>query len=73
MLKIIPFLVTDASCYEVKYVELFVLTAGWTKMPLSMEIGLGPGDFVFDGDPVPPQKKAQSHPIFGPCLLWANG
>jgi len=24
-------------------------TAGWTKMPLGMEAGLGPGDFVFDG------------------------
>jgi len=24
-------------------------TAGWTKMLLGMEVGLGPGDFVFDG------------------------
>ena len=22
-----------------------------------MEIGLGPGDFVFDGDPAPPEKN----------------
>jgi len=29
-------------------------TAGWTKMPLGMEVGLGPGDFVFDEDPAPP-------------------
>jgi len=39
-------------------------------MPLSMEVGLGPSDFVFGGDIVPCQKKA--HPpnlIFGPCLL----
>jgi len=43
--------------------------AGWTKMPLSMEVGLGPGDFVFDGDPAPPRKKDSPHPIFGPCLL----
>ena len=28
--------------------------AGWTKMPLGMEVGLGPGDFVFDGDPARP-------------------
>jgi len=28
-------------------------TAGWTKMPLGMELGLGPGDFVLDGDPLP--------------------
>jgi len=24
---------------------------GWTKVALGMEVGLGPGDFVFDGDP----------------------
>jgi len=28
--------------------------AGWTKMPLGMEVGLSPGDFVFDADPAPP-------------------
>ena len=39
-------------------------TAGWTKMPLGMEVGLGSGDFVFDGDPAPPpQKKGHSHPL----------
>jgi len=26
-------------------------------MPLGMEVGLGPGDFVFDGDPAAHQKK----------------
>jgi len=25
-------------------------------MPLGMEVGLSPGDFVLDGDPAPPQK-----------------
>jgi len=41
--------------------------AAWIKMSLGMELGLGPGDFVLDGDPAfPPQ-------IFGPCLLWPNG
>ena len=34
-------------------------------MPLGMEIGLGPGDFVLDGDTAPP-KKGQRPPIFGP-------
>jgi len=33
---------------------------GWTKMPLGIEVGLGPGDFVLDGDPAPPQKRGQS-------------
>ena len=26
-------------------------------MPLGMELGLGPGDFVLDGDPAPPPPK----------------
>ena len=26
----------------------------WIKMSLGMELGLGPGDFVLDGDPGPP-------------------
>jgi len=29
-------------------------------MPLGMEVGLGPGDFVFDGDQAYPRKRA--HP-----------
>jgi len=32
-------------------------TAGGTKMPLGMEVGLGPGDFVFDRDLARPRKK----------------
>jgi len=29
-------------------------------MPLGMEVGLGPGDFVLDGDPArPPQKGGE--------------
>jgi len=43
--------------------------AGWTKMPLGTELGLGPDDFVFDGDPAPSEKTAQPHPIFSACLL----
>ena len=30
-------------------------TAGWIKMPLGTEVGLGPDDIVLDGDPAPPQ------------------
>jgi len=44
--------------------------AGWIKMPLGMEVGLGPGDFVLDGDPAPPSQNGAEPPIFGPCLLW---
>jgi len=49
-------------------------TVGWTKMPLGMEVGLSPGDFVFNKDLAPPRRKrAQPHPIFGRCLLWPSG
>jgi len=49
--------------------------AAWIKMPLSMEVGLGPDDIVLDGDPGPrPQKWGSASPsIFGPFLLWPNG
>ena len=31
--------------------------AGWIKMPHGMEVDLGPGNFVLDGDPAPlPQR-----------------
>jgi len=42
--------------------------AAWIKMPLDMEIGLGPDDFVLDGDPDPPPQKGGQAPkkIFGP-------
>jgi len=48
--------------------------AAWIKMPPDMEVGLGPGDFVLDGDPaLPSQKMGRSTQIFDPCLLWPNG
>ena len=38
--------------------------AAWIKMPLGMEIGLGPGDFVLDGDhaPLPKNPKKRVEP-----------
>ena len=39
--------------------------AAWINMPLGMELGLGPGDFVLDGDPLPSPKRGQSLQIFG--------
>ena len=47
--------------------------AAWIKMPLGMELGLGPGDFVLDGDPAPPPPKGHRPPICGPYLLRPNG
>ena len=48
-------------------------TAGEIKMALGMEVGLGPGDFVSDGDPLPSPKRGQSLQVLRPCLLWPNG
>jgi len=32
-------------------------------MPLGMDLVLGPGDFVFDGDPATAEKEYPTHPI----------
>jgi len=52
-------------------------TAGWTKMPLGMEVSFGPGDFVFDGDPATPRKKGTpTPPNFWPMSIvarWLDG
>jgi len=44
--------------------------AGWIKMPLGMEVGLGPGDLVLDGDPAPPPQKGG--PNFRPMSIVAK-
>ena len=38
-------------------------------MPLGTEVGLGPGDFVLDGDPAPPRKQAQFVYAFAAIFL----
>ena len=40
-------------------------TAACIKMPLGMEVGLSPGDFVLDGDPAPP--KFSAHVYYSYC------
>ena len=49
-------------------------TAGWIKMAIGVEVGLGPVHILLDGDAAPlPKKGGRAHsPIFGPCLLWPN-
>jgi len=47
--------------------------AAWIKMSLGMELGLGQGDFVLDGDPAPPpQKGAEPPPNFRPMFIAAK-
>ena len=44
--------------------------AAWMKMSLGMELGLDPGDFVLDGDPVaPPQRGGGGPPNFRPMFI----
>ena len=47
-------------------------TDGWTKMPLGMEVGLGPGDVLFDGHPAPPEKRAEPTPNFWSMSIVAK-
>ena len=37
--------------------------AGWIKMPLGTEVGLGPGNFVLDGVPASLPKKGEERPL----------
>ena len=48
-------------------------TVGRLKMKLGMQVGLGPGHIVLDGEPAHlPKNGVKPLPIFGPRLLWAN-
>jgi len=46
-------------------------TAGWIKMPLGREVGLGTGDR--GPNSLSPKRGYSRPPLFGPCLLWSNG
>jgi len=39
-------------------------TVGWIKMKLGMQVVLGPGHIVLDGDPAPPPQKGGRAPNF---------
>jgi len=50
-------------------------TDGCIKMPLGTDVGLSPGDFVLDGDPVPSPKRGRSpqisaHVYCGQTVEW---
>ena len=46
-------------------------TVGWIKMKVGVEVGLGPGHIVLDGDSAspPPEKGGTALPSFGPCIV----
>jgi len=39
-------------------------SAGWIRIPLGTEVGLGPGDIVLDGTHLPLHAKGHSSPHF---------
>ena len=49
-------------------------TVAWIKMPLGMDVGLSPGDFVLDGGPAPSRKRRRSSlPNFRAISIVAKG
>ena len=42
------------------------------KMPVGMELGLVPGDFVLDGEPLPLLKKGADRPYFRRMFIVAK-
>jgi len=42
----------------------YVQTVGWVKMPLGMEVGLGPGDIVLNEDLAPTTESGTATPHF---------
>jgi len=68
-----PVCVSVLSCLSVTFMHCGQ-TVGRIKMKLAMQVGLGSGHSVLDGDPAPTPPKGNSpHPIFGPYLLRPNG
>jgi len=47
-------------------------TAGWIKMALGMEVGLGPGHIVLDGETTSLPKKGAEPPNFWPMSIVAK-
>ena len=48
-------------------------SVGRIKMKLGVQVGLGPGHIVLDGDLAPLPQRGTASPIFGPYLLRPNG
>jgi len=42
-------------------------------MPLGMEVDLGSGHIVLDGDAAALPERGTAAALFGRCLLWPNG
>ena len=63
------------SCLSVTLVYCGQMV-GWLKMKLDMQVGLGPGHIVLDGDPAPLPKNGAEPPNFRPMSIvakWLDG
>jgi len=47
-------------------------TIGWIKVPLGVEVGLGPGHIALDGDPAPASQKGGTAPDYWPMSIVAK-
>jgi len=47
-------------------------TAGWIKIPLDTEVGLGPGDIVLDRDTALPTERGTAAPASWPMSIVAK-
>jgi len=67
-------MLSDRSVMSVLYVTFVHCgqTVGRIKMNLGVQVGLGPGHTVSDGDPAPLPQRGTA-PIFGLYLLRPNG
>jgi len=63
-----PFVKRFALCYQTVVCPVCPVL-GWIKMKLGMQVRLGPGHIVLDGDPAPPRKQAQFVYAFAAIFL----
>jgi len=65
------------SCLSVLSVTLVYCgqTVGWIKMKLGMQVGLGPGHIVLDGDPalLPQTVTAPNFRLISIAAKWLDG
>jgi len=69
-----PLSVCLSVCLSVTLVYCQIV--GWIKMKLGMQVGLGPGHIVLDGDPGPPPQRGTAPPNFRPIYVvakWLDG
>jgi len=77
--KGLPYAIGQLSCLSVLFCLSVTLvycgqTVGSIRMPLGVEVSLGPGYTVLDGDLAPPRKGAQHPPHFsGHVCCGPNG